>query len=128
MISIPKIERRKDGTLPHMEPWQRKKTNALIRESCCNFDNRNCILFDDLCPQMITSSLCCSWFRWAVLPQDRMLENSMIGKAEVKRCTECGKSFVPNSNRAKYCSGCAPIVHRRQKTESERRRRLRVDN
>ena len=128
MIPVPRIERRKDGTLPHMEPWQRKKTNALIRESCCNFDNRNCILLDDLCPQMITSSLCCRWFRWAVLPQDRMLENSLIGKADTKRCKECGKLFVPNSNRAKYCSGCASIVHRRQKTESERRRRLRVDN
>ena len=128
MISLPRIERRKDGTLPRMMPIQRKQVNALIREACCNFDNQNCILFDDVCPQTISASLCCKWFRWAVLPRDRLLENNLIGKTEIKRCVECGRSFVPNSNRAKYCSDCAVIVHRRQKTESERRRRLRVDN
>ena len=111
-----------------MTPKQRKQVNALIRESCCNFYNQNCILFDDLCPQTISTSLCCKWFRWAVLPQDRVLEKSLIGKAAIKRCAECGRPFVPNSNRAKYCRECASTVHRRQKTESERRRRLRVDN
>ena len=65
---------------------------------------------------------------WAVLPQDKMLENSLIAKSEPKRCKECGTPFIPNSNRAKYCSACAFTVHRRQKTESERKRRLRVDN
>ena len=26
------------------------------------------------CPQMISFSVCCKWFRWAVLPLDRTLE------------------------------------------------------
>ena len=32
------------------------------------------------------------------------------------------------SNRAKYCPDCAARVHRRQKTESERKRRSCVDS
>ena len=127
-ISVTKIERRPDGSLPRMKPGQRKQANALIRKSCCNFDHGNCILLDEACAQMISASLCCKWFRWAVLPQDTVLENSLIGSAEVKRCTECGRPFVPNSNRGKYCPDCAFIVHRRQKTESERKRRSGVDN
>ena len=67
-------------------------------------------------------------FRWAVLPQDTLLENSLTGSAEAKRCTVCGKLFVSNSNRAKYCPACARAVHCRQKTESEWRRRSGVDN
>jgi len=31
---------------------------------------------------------------------------------------------VPKANRAKYCPDCAARVHRRQKTESERKRRF----
>ena len=127
-IFVPKIERKLDGSLPRMKPWQRRSANALIRKACCNYDDQNCVLFDDACPQMISASLCCRWFRWAVLPQDKMLENSLIAKSETKRCKECGTPFIPNSNRAKYCSACAIAVHRRQKTESERKRRLRVDN
>ena len=114
--------------LPRMKPEQRKRTGALIRAACCNYDSGNCICLDDVCAQMISGSLCCRWFRWAVLPQDALLESSLTGSAEAKRCAVCGKLFVPNSNRAKYCTDCARTVHRRQKTESERRRRSSVDN
>ena len=111
-----------------MKPEQRKRTGALIRAACCNYDSGNCICLDDVCAQMISGSLCCRWFRWAVLPQDALLESSLTGSAEAKRCAVCGKIFAPNSNRAKYCPDCARAVHRRQKTESERRRRSSVDN
>ena len=47
---------------------------------------------------------------------------------DLKRCVVCGGVFVPKSNRAKYCPGCAARVHRRQKTESERKRRSAVDS
>ena len=125
---MPEIKRKGSGKLPRMRPEQRKQAKALIRESCCNYEDGNCILLDNLCAQMISSSLCCRWFRRAVLPQDALLENSLTGSAEAKRCAVCGKLFVPNSNRAKYCPDCARSVHRRQKTESERRRRSGVDN
>lgn len=40
-----------------------------------------------------------------------------------KKCEVCGKLFKPKSNRAIYCNPCAKEVHRKQKTESERKRR-----
>ena len=127
-IFVQNIQRKSDGSLPRMKPGQQRQVNALIREFCCNFDHGDCILFDDTCPQIISGSLCCKWFRWAVLPQNAVLENSLTGAANSKRCAECGRPFIPKSNRAKYCGYCAPVVHRRQKTESERRRRSGVDN
>lgn len=30
-----------------MTPGQRRKANALIRKTCCNYDNGNCIALDD---------------------------------------------------------------------------------
>ena len=127
-IPMPEIARKSGAQLPRMKPEQRKKARAMIRESCCNYENGNCILLDDLCAQIISCSICCRWFRWAVLPQDALLETILTGNAETKQCVVCGKLFVPKSNRAKYCHDCARSAHRRQKTESERRRRSRMDN
>ena len=56
----------------------------------------------------------------AVLPLDGTLEAEIFRDKDLKRCAVCGGVFVPKSNRAKYCPGCAARVHRRQKTESER--------
>ncbi len=67
-------------------------------------------------------------FRWAVLPLDRTLEAEIYRDRDLKRCAECGGVFVPKSNRGKYCPDCAARVHRRQKTESERKRRSAVDS
>ena len=66
--------------------------------------------------------------RWAVLPLDRTLEAEIYRDRDLKRCAECGGVFVPKSNRGKYCPDCAARVHRRQKTESERKRRSAVDS
>ena len=64
----------------------------------------------------------------AVLPLDGTLEAEIFRDKDLKRCAVCGGVFVPKSNRAKYCPGCAARVHRRQKTESERKRRSAVDS
>ena len=107
---LPPLERRPDGSLYRMTPAQRKQAASLIRRECCCCEDGNCIVLDDgdtcTCPQTVSFSVCCKWFRWAV----------------------CGGVFVPKSNRAKYCPGCAARVHRRQKTESERKRRSAVDS
>ena len=63
-------------------------------------------------------------FRAAVLPLDRELETALFHRLDAKRCAVCGALFTPGSNRAKYCPECAPKVHRRQKAECERRRRV----
>jgi hypothetical protein len=115
-----------------MTPAQRKRANSLIRRECCNCDGGNCLALDDgdtcACPQMITFSVCCKWFRRAVLPLDGTLEAEIYRDRDLKRCAECGGMFVPKSNRGKYCPDCAARVHRRQKTESERKRRSAVDS
>lgn len=127
---LPEIECTPGG-LPRMTPAQRRRANALIRKTCCNYNGGNCLLLDDgeecVCPQTISYSVCCKWFRWAVLPQDNALEAGIFRSASVKRCAECGAAFVPRSNRAKYCPECAARVHRRQKNASDRKRRRNTD-
>jgi hypothetical protein len=129
---LPPIERKQDSSLYRMTPAQRERANALIRRECYNYADGNCIALDDgdacACPQKISSSVCCKWFRWAVLPLDGTLEAEIFRDKELKRCAVCGGVFVPKSNRAKYCPHCAAGVHRRQKTESERKRRSCVDS
>lgn len=129
---LPPIERKPDGSLYRMTPAQRKQANSLIRRECCCYEGGDCIALDDgdshTCPQTISFSVCCKWFRWSVLPQAGTLEAEIFRGKDLKRCAVCGGVFVPKSNRAKYCPDCAARVHRRQKAESERKRRLSVDN
>ena len=129
---LPPLERKPDGTLCRMTPAQRKRASALIRRECCCCEDGNCIALDDgdtcTCPQTISFSVCCKWFRWAVLPLDGTLEAGIFRDKDLKRCAVCGAAFVPRSNRGKYCPDGAARVHRRQKTESERKRRSAVDS
>ena len=62
------------------------------------------------------------------MPLDGTLEAEIFRDRDLKRCSVCGKPYVPKSNRGKYCPDCAARVHRRQKTESERKRRSAVDS
>ena len=59
--------------IPHMTYQQYRTARRLVHE-CCNYDCGNCLLLDDgeecTCPQSITYSLICKWFRAAVLPLD----------------------------------------------------------
>ena len=129
---LPPLERRPDGSLYRMTPAQRKRATALIRRECCNCEGGNCIALDDgdtcTCPQTVSFSVCCKWFRWAVLPLDGTLEAEIFRDKDMKRCAVCEAAFVPRSNRGKYCPDCTARVHRRQKTESERKRRSAVDS
>ena len=89
---LPPLECKPDGTPYRMTTAQRKQANALIRRECCCYDNGNCIALDDgdthTCPQTISFSVCCKWFRWAVLPLAGTLEaeiyrdraDSILGK------------------------------------------------
>lgn len=130
-MQLQPIERGPGGSLPRMTPAQRKQANALIRNTCCNYEGGHCLLLDDgdacTCPQTISYSICCTWFRRAVLPQDKALETEIFSRDNVKRCAKCDVAFVPHSNRAKYCSLCATKVHREQKNASDRKRRGKAD-
>ena len=112
--------------MPHMTYPQYRAVRRLAH-SCCNYDQGNCLLLDDgeecVCPQSISYSLICRWFRAAVLPLDGELCATLLPQRDMKICAECRGLFRPGSNRAKYCPDCAPIVHRRQTAARERRRR-----
>jgi len=127
--NLPPLERKPDGTPYRMTPAQKKRAGSLIRRECCNYGN--CIALDDgdpcACPQTISYTVCCKWFRWAVLPLDQALEAEIYHGDGMKRCAVCGTAFVPRSNRAKYCAACAKRVHRQQKNASDRKRRRNTD-
>lgn len=112
--------------IPHMTHWQYKAVQRLVH-SCCNNLDGNCLLLDNgeecICPQSISRTLICRWFRAAVLPLEGELYAALLPQRDMKICSECRGLFRSDSNRAKYCPNCAPIVHRRQKAASERRRR-----
>ena len=108
--------------------YQQYRTVRRLVHECCNYQDGNCLLLDNgwdtcVCVQSISYSLLCRWFRAAVLPLDGELCAALLPQRDMKICAECRGLFRPGSNRAKYCPDCAPIVHRRQKAASERRRR-----
>lgn len=112
--------------IPIMTYSQYRRARKLVH-LCCNYESGNCLVLDDgeecVCVQSISYSLLCRWFRTAVLPLDEPLVTALLYRNEHKRCAVCGQPFLPGSNRAKYCKSCAAIIHRRQKTASDRKRR-----
>ena len=109
--------------IKRLTPAQRARCNRLIRRLCANYDGGNCLPLDDgegcVCVQMISYSLLCKYFRWAVLPADKVL-CADIYRQRTRTCERCGK---PSSNRQKYCPGCGYSIRRNQKADSARRRR-----
>ena len=104
---LPPIERRQDGSLYRMTPAQRKQANALIRRECCCYEDGNCMLLDDgdthTCPQTISFSVCCKWFRWSVLPQIGTLEAEIFRDRElnaVRSAAECSSQSQTGRNTA----------------------------
>mgnify|MGYP000756048428 FL=1 len=116
--------------IKRLSPRQSRKVNTLVKKECCNCENGNCILLDDgdtcVCPQLISYSLLCKWFRIAVLPLDKLLYAELFKTEDKKRCTECGASFASTSNSVKYCPDCRKRITRRQAAERMRKRRARV--
>ena len=110
----------------HMNYQQYRTTRRLVH-SCCNYEGGNCLLLDNgeecVCPQSITYSLVCRWFRVAVLPLDAALCAALLHRADMKKCVLCGGSYLPKSNRAKYCLECAVRMKRVKATERKRRQR-----
>ena len=78
------------------------------------------------CPQLISYSLLCKWFKVAVLPADKLLYAELYQTGDRKKCTECGTSFASSSNSVKYCPDCRKRITRRQAAERMRKRRAPV--
>ena len=117
--------------IPHMTYQQYRTTRRLVHE-CCNYDCGNCLLLDNgeecVCPQSITYSLICKWFRAAVLPLDAGLCAALFPPSSVRRrhCRECGRPFAPPRHNTLYCSTCAAERVKRSKRTWARKNRADV--
>ena len=114
---------------PRMNERQFRHAKQLIRRLCANYDNSFCLLLEGMeqcpCPQLITQTLICNYFRAAVLPADRALNEEILRNSSLRRCIICGKSIFRSSNAAKYCVNCA--VRERRKQDAARKRKHRLD-
>lgn len=111
-----------------MTERQAREAYKLVKKECCNYKDGICIVLDCPCPQLITRSLNCKWFRNAVLPGNVPLYMEITGKtSKTKACAACGKLFEPQSNRSCYCESCYRERRRQQKREYMRRKRQEVD-
>ena len=113
-----------------LSPPQSRRVNTLVKKECCNWDKGYCILLDDgdecVCPQLISYSLLCKWFKIAVLPLDKELYAELFKADDMRRCTVCGASFASASNSVKYCQDCRKRITRKQAAERMRKRRALV--
>ena len=62
MHKLDPIERLPDGTLFRLTPGQLRSVRGLTKR-CCNFSGGECLLLEGVCPQHISRSLLCRWFR-----------------------------------------------------------------
>lgn len=111
-----------------MTDSQFRRTKKLIRRLCANYSGGSCLLLEDgyepcPCPQMLTYSLLCRYFRSAVLPADVELYTEIMNHPHRKRCAVCGRPFQAKSNRAVYCDRCADMERRRKTRDRVRRHR-----
>lgn len=104
---------------------QLRQARRLIRGLCANYDNGRCLILDSLCPQYVSYTLLCNYFREAVLPDKecRALQAEILKTPSVRRCVICGKPLQTKSNRAKYCPACAVIKRRKRQAGYEQTRR-----
>ena len=93
-------------------PKLKKACLAFAKAECANCHDGQCIPQDVPCCAYIPDCGVCTWFLNAVLPLDKPLLAAVKGKmgdapAAGKKCTVCGKVFIPGSNRQRYCPDCA---------------------
>ena len=109
--------------------YQQYRTARRLVHECCNYDCRNCLLLDNgeecICPQSITYSLICKWFRAAVLPLDAGLCAALLLPSAVgqRRCRECGRPFAPPEHNTLYFFACAAERTKRSKRAWARKNR-----
>ena len=106
-----------------MNEAQLRKVRKLIKKLCANCLDKECLLLGDHCPQLISFTLICKYFRAAVLPADRELYAELMAVDARKHCAACGQPFLPRSNRALYCDRCRAANERRRTRDRVRRYR-----
>jgi len=126
--SLPLIEVDENGNLPVMTTIQRNKASIMIRNECADYDHGSCLPLGCKCPQCNSFTVLCRYFRHVLLksgsiPGAKTLEAEIFKGKPVKTCKECGRPFIPKSNRAKYCHDCGERVRRQKKAATMRKQR-----
>ena len=124
--TLPPKEAQKPEQIPFMNETQFRRAKKLVRSLCANHDYGNCILLDNrfgtcVCPQLISYSLICKYFRTAVLPADKELHAEVMGTDPRRHCGDCLQPFMPSRYNALYCHSCAAKRQRRSKREWARK-------
>lgn len=109
--------------IKRLTPAQFRRIKTIIKNQCCNYCNGECLLLDCTCPQTITYSLICKWFKNAVLPNDKDLYIKLMKPENRKKCTVCGTEFIPTGRRAKYCDNCRKKIRLQKEAERKRNKR-----
>ena len=110
-----------------LTPPQSRKVNALVRRTCCNYDNGNCILLDDgdecVCPQLISYSLLCKWFRLRCFPPTGCFMRSFTRQGIRRNVPSAARSLrqpLTVSNTARLPETYHPQTSRRAHEEKTR--------
>ena len=117
--------------IPFMDESQFRRAKKLVRSLCANHDYGNCLMLDSIfgtcvCPQLISYSLICKYFRAAVLPADRELHAEIMRPDLQRKCGDCLQPFVPHRKNTLYCKSCAARRTRQNKREWMRKFRGRM--
>ena len=114
--------------LPRMNIQQRRQVNKLIKHLCANYQDGNCLLLDDgepcVCVQSISYSLCCNYFRAAVLPTEPLLEAKILTPDKISYCKDCKLPFAKRRYNQLFCEKCAKLRYKRQQADYAQRKRL----
>ena len=108
---------------------QMQKINKAVRKQCANYCVGECGLLDCLCPQENASTVCCSYFKEAVLTDtsNRKLMTELyppkISTGSTKKCPICESLFKTDTN-IKYCSDrCRNFAKKKNIREARIRRK-----
>ena len=109
-----------------LPPSQRRRCNRLIKRLCANYDDGNCLLLDDgepcVCPQTISYSLLCRYFRNAVLPADKELYARFSSSVHMLRRVRSGfyTQFQPAEILCRLRQTNSPKAENRKRTQTEK--------
>ena len=114
---------------------EKQEIRRLVKTTCANYDQKyGCLPLDGNCYMIYgygyTNTAMCKYFKKSILPLNPELEAALEGEnitERTKKCEVCGKEFYAAGNKSKYCQYCARRVHRRQKNESDRKKKVQTD-
>ena len=114
-----------------------QKAKQLARKECANLIDGICIDYDKPCflinpkyDSIHDGTINCDYFLLSVLPLQHDLQKAIWDEiyredgtvsSVMKNCSICGKSFIPTSNRQKFCSDCKLYADRARGREKQRR-------